>query len=203
VLGTWVGGARHARGVSFRALTRSTGESPTPDGEIVARVRAGDPQAFGVLVTRYREQFAQYASALCGDADLAADALQEAFIRAYGSLDRCRDPDNFKGWFFRILTNQCHNVRDRRREHVSLDALAIGERSVDREIDRAAIRDALDGALSALTTGQREAFVLKHMVGLSYAQIAELLDEGVDALKMRVYRARDIVKDHMSEFLES
>lgn len=156
-----------------------------------------------MLVTRYRAQFASYATGLCGDADVAADAMQEAFIRAYESLDSCRDPDNFKGWFFRILTNQCHNARDRRKDHIAIDRVAsVKDDRVEREADRAAIREALDAALSTLTPGQREAFVLKHMVGMSYVQIAELLEDGVDALKMRVYRARDVVKDRLSELLE-
>src|SRR5438552_1327874 len=91
-------------------VIRTAMVEPT-DGDAIRRVRQGDVDAFGVLVTRYRRQYGRYAVALTGDADSAADAMQEAFIRAWNSLEACRDPDRFGSWFFRILTNQCHTVR--------------------------------------------------------------------------------------------
>ena len=161
------------------------------DAQLVDRVLGGEVALFGVLVQRYRAELARYAASLCGDADSAADAMQEAFIRAFDSLASCRDPNKFKSWFFRIVTNQCHNARKRRR-HVALDKIDVvsGERS-DSRLERAELRQAIEGALNALTPEQREAFVMKHIEGRSYAEMAELLETGTDALKMRVHRARD------------
>ena len=173
-----------------------------PDAELVQLVLAGDEELFGVLVERYRTEFSRYAAGLCGDGDLAADALQEAFIRAFRSLATCRDPKRFKAWFFRILTNQCHNLRDRRQMHVPLEATTVeSDLRADDGITKAEIHGAIDTALQELTIEQREAFVLKHVDGYSYAEMAELLDEGVDALKMRVYRAREVVKRRIDELL--
>ena len=176
--------------------------SSLSDGALVQRVLSGEVDDFGILVERYRAEFARYSAGLCGDADTAADAMQEAFIRAYRSLASCREPDKFKAWFFRILTNQCHNARDRKKMHVALeDISAEADHRADDRLTSADTRNAIDAALKALTTEQREAFVLKHLAGYSYAEIADLLDEGVDALKMRVYRARDVVKKRLEELI--
>ncbi len=168
------------------------------DGEAVRRIRQGDESAFRVLVARYRQQYGRYAVALTGDADSAADAMQEAFIRAWHSLDACRDPDRFGSWFFRILTNQCHTVRGRRRDTDDVEALELAAPGrADESLDRAELADALEDALARLTEEQREAFVLKHVDGRSYEEMAELLGTGVDALKMRVHRARESLRSMM------
>ena len=170
----------------------------TPDGDVVQRVLAGDVEAFRHLVTRYRQQYARYAVALVGDADAAADAMQEAFVRAYDSLASCRDPDRFGSWFYRILTNQCHTARDRMRDAEPVDALELPARErTDAPLERAELADALEAALGRLTPEQREAFVLKHVDGRSYEEMAELLGTGVDALKMRVHRAREALRQMM------
>lgn len=170
------------------------GKPVLADGDIVARVLAGDVESYRVLVERYRTEFGRYAVALVGDSDSAEDALQEAFIRAYQSLHSCREPHRFKHWFFRILTNQCHNARARRRLE-SLDQHdAPARERADRPVEQDELRRAIELALSELTTEQREAFVMKHVDGRSYEEIAELLGAGVDALKMRVYRAREVLR---------
>lgn len=171
------------------------------DGAAVERVLAGDVECFGVLVERYRSRYARYAASLCGDEDAAADALQEAFVRAFDSLATCRDPNKFGSWFARILTNQCHNMRTRTRTHVALDELDVaGSDSADAQLTSGEIGIAIGKALEALTREQREAFVLKHIEGYSYAEMADVLDAEVDALKMRVYRAREIVKEQLRDF---
>jgi RNA polymerase sigma-70 factor (ECF subfamily) len=175
-----------------------------PDGELVKRVRAGEVEMYRVLVERYRQEFGRYASAMLdGDRDDAADALQEAFIRAYDSLASCREPDRFKAWMYRIVSNQCHNVRKQRRGHLSLDrAVSKGaEPAAQAESERSEVGEVLELAMQTLTEEQREAFILKHVDGRSYAEIAEMLAVGEDALKMRVYRARDELKKRIEELL--
>ena len=168
------------------------------DGEVVRRDLDGETHLFEVLVRRYRTEFGRYATALVGDTDQAADAMQEAFIRAYRSLASCRDPGRVKAWFFRILTNQCHDQRAKLRREVSLDGQDAAARDrADAGVDRAELRSAIDGALAQLTPEQREAFVLRHVDGKSYEEMAALLGTGVDALKMRVYRARDSLREHL------
>lgn len=165
------------------------------DGAIVERVLRGDTEAFGVLVTRYRTAYGRYAVGLCGDADLAADAMQEAFIRAYDALATCEHPERFGAWFFRILRNQCHNHRTRRRPSVPLDGLdPAAPGGADDRLERAELRRQLEVALTRLPESQREAILLRHVEGLSYGEMAVLLGEPEDRLRMRVHRARDAMR---------
>ena len=172
------------------------------DAEAVGRVLEGDVEAYRVLVERYRTAYGRMAAALCGDADLAADAMQEAFIRAYDALATCERPDRFGAWFHRILRNQCTNHRTRRRQHAPLDAqqLASSHRT-DDGLRRSELRAAIQAAIDALTPDQREAFVLRHVEGRPYGEMAALLDEREDALRMRVHRARDAVRRQLEGVL--
>ncbi len=170
------------------------------DAAIVERVLGGEVDQYAVLVERYRAEFGRYAVSLCGDADLAADAMQEALVRTFDNLASCR-PTKVRAWFFRLLTNQCHNVRNRRRVHAPLEAQMPGGQSADAWLMGAEIRQAVDAGLERLTPEQREAFVMKHVQEYSYAEMEELLGVGRDALKMRVHRARDALKAYLEPFL--
>ncbi len=168
------------------------------DGTIVRLVLAGDVEQYRVLVERYRTQFGRYALSAVRDRDAAQDAMQEAFIRAYDSLATCRNPDRFGAWFFRILTNQCRNVVARRRDTADLEAVdPPGSDRADAALERGELAAALEAALARLTPEQREAFVMKHVDGRSYEEMAEVLGVGTDALKMRVHRARDALRQMM------
>ncbi len=172
------------------------------DGSVVREVLAGDSERYRILVDRYRERFGRYAVALVGDPDLAADAVQEAFVKAYHGLATCRDPERFGSWFFRILSNQCHDARDRVRpmEDVARLPLPASDRA-DAAVDRAELAELIEQGLAMLTPEQREAFVLKHVEGHTYEQIAALTGVGTDALKMRVHRARDTLRTALGERL--
>lgn len=179
-----------------------TDDADTADGALVRRVLAGEVEAYAGLVERYREEFGRYAASLCRDEDIAADAMQEAFIRAFERLESCRDPDRFGAWFFRILTNQCHNHRDRRRKHVALDTVAVaGPERTDRRVTQEEIRALIDRALDQLTPDLRETFVLREIDGRSYAEIAGLLETNEAALRKRVERAREMVRTALEEWL--
>jgi len=178
--------------------SHATGDGAVPDGAVVRRVLGGDVEAYRLLVERYRRAYGRYAMALLRDPDAAADAVQEAFIRAYEGLAGCREPDRFGAWFFRILQNQCRNALARRKETVDLGAVELAGR--DRAagaVERGELAAALEEALAALTAEQREAFVMKHVEGRSYEEMAALLGVGVDALKMRVHRARDALREQL------
>lgn len=170
------------------------------DGAVVRRVLAGDVEAYRILVERYRAQFGRYAVSLLRDADLAADAVQEAFIRAYDGLAGCREPDRFGAWFFRILTNQCHTMRGRRKDTVDVEQVELESGSrTDAAVERGELGRRLNAALERLTPEQREAFVLKYVEEKSYEEMAQLLGVGADALKMRVHRAREALRALMAD----
>src|SRR5712672_3288753 len=84
------------------------------DAALVTRVLHGDVNAYGALVSRYRDKYARYAVHMLGNREDAEEALQDAFVRAYRSLARCEDPERFGAWLFRILVNRCRTLGARR-----------------------------------------------------------------------------------------
>lgn len=172
------------------------------DAAIVARVLRGNAEAFRELVERYRDQYARYAVHMLGNREDAEEALQDAFTRAYRSLPRCEDPERFGAWLFRILVNRCRTAGTRRgrraRTFVTDDAALLGA-SEEHPEDRAAWREEIDRALQQLRPEQREAFLLKYAEELGYDEMSRMTGVGVSALKMRVMRACERLRDLLSE----
>ncbi len=170
------------------------GEEPESDAALVARAIAGSDAAFSVLVDRYNDLLYRHAERMLGQADDAEDVVQAAWIKAFRNLRKCRDPERFGAWVFRIGANACKDaVKARRRGHVPLESvpeLESAEDDADTAI-RLDQRRRLADALARLSPDQREAFLLKHLEGWSYEDMADQLGVRVSALKMRVHRARE------------
>jgi len=178
-------------------------EIGTADGAVVRAVLAGDIERYAELVQRYRDRYARYAARMLGSADAAEDAVQDAFIRAYEQLRQCRNPDNFAGWFFLILRNRC--FAERRRDarlgpmaDAATQPIPAAERA-DGDMEMKERRAALQRALLTLTAEQREVFVLKHIEGLSYEEIAGRIGGSVPSLKMRMHRAYDRLRTELED----
>ena len=172
------------------------------DAAIVARVLRGNAEAFRELVERYRDQYARYALHMLGNREDAEEALQDAFTRAYRSLPRCEDPERFGAWLFRILVNRCRTAgtrRGRRARTFVVDEAALLGASEEHPEDRAAWREEIDRALQQLRPEQREAFLLKYVEELGYDEMSRMTGVGVSALKMRVMRACERLRDLLSE----
>lgn len=164
------------------------------DAELVAAVLAGDRSAFEPLVRRYQELLYRRALGLVNEPDLAADMVQEAFIRAYSRLDRA-DPGRFGGWIYRILRNLClDELRAPRHRRAAMPLDLEGDLSPARDLERRQLGEALDRALAGLSPTLREAFVLKHVDGLSYEEMVIETGAAEGALKMRVKRAREALQ---------
>lgn len=169
-----------------------------PEAELVRRALDGDAEAYGELVRRHQEPLYRYARAMGLDRDTAMDMVQDGFVRGYRGLDRCRDPENFERWIFRIIRNRClDHLRDIRRRTVSVDDLTLIDPAPDpaRRAVAEEIRTRVHAALRSLSGDLREAFVLKHVEERSYEEMANLTGASVSALKMRVHRARDALRN--------
>lgn len=169
---------------------------------IVARVLRGDVEAFRVLVERYRDRYARYAVHMLGNHEDAEEALQDAFTRAYRSLSRCEDPERFGAWLFRILVNRCRTIgarRGRRSKTFVVDEGALLDAAIDHPADSAAWREEIERALRQLRPEQREAFLLKYVEEMGYDEMSQLTGVGVSALKMRVMRACERLRELLSE----
>ena len=176
--------------------------SNSSDAVIVSRVLRGDVEAFAELVERYRDRYARYAFHMLGNREDAEEALQDAFTRAYRSLARCEEPERFAAWLFRILVNRCRTVgarRVRRARTFVADEGAVLEASHDHPAEQNAWREEIDRALQQLRADQREAFVLKYVEDLGYDEMSRLTGVGVSALKMRVMRACERLREMLSE----
>ena len=178
----------------------------TSDAAVIERVLDGDVEAFAILVDRYRDEFAGYAKYMTGSLDDAADIIQDSWVRAYKSLRRCEDRANFKGWLFRIVSNQCktHLARRKRRGTESLVDQADHLLAVDDasgHVEAADLRQRVHGALQELPTDQREALVLRYVEDLSLSEMALLLKISAPALKMRLLRGRSALREKLEELM--
>ncbi|MEJ7809602.1 MAG: sigma-70 family RNA polymerase sigma factor [Gemmatimonadaceae bacterium] len=170
------------------------------DQEAIARVLAGDRDAFGVLIGRYSDPLYRHAVGMTGSADVAEDILQASFIKAYHHLAEVHG--RFDAWVFRIVANGCKDwLKNIRRTHLSYeeDDQPSSLATPEEELDRSELRSDLDGALASLAPSLREAFIMKHVEGRSYEEMADLLGTTVGALKMRVHRAREALQGLLEE----
>lgn len=172
------------------------------DAVLVQQVLDGNSGAYALLVGRYRDRYGRFAVHMLGVEEDAEEALQDTFVRAYRALGRCEDPERFGAWLYRILVNRCrtHGSRRGRREQTFVnDPVAIGNASEEHPAERGAWREEIEHALNRLDGRQREAFLLKHVEELSYDEMAELTGVGVSALKMRVKRACERLREILRE----
>jgi RNA polymerase sigma factor (sigma-70 family) len=153
------------------------------------------PGDFAVLVPRHQNALYRYGRGLGLDHDTALDLVQDAFIKAYERRDQCRESDKVKSWLFRIFRNALLDwAKNVRRSEVSI--LDTDEPTGDEDFaERYALREAIGAALASLPPILREAFLLRHDLGHSYEEIAEVAGISLSAAKMRVARACDALRE--------
>jgi RNA polymerase sigma-70 factor, ECF subfamily len=173
----------------------SQSDASADDVAVIAHVLEGHTQQFALLVKRHQAALYRHAVCLVFDHDVAADMVQDAFVRAYTRLGTCRDHTRFRAWLFRALHNRCLDyLKDARRRNVPLEdagPMVDPAERPDARVERARLRDGVVQALARLPESQREAFLMHHVEGMPYDAMAELLKVSVSALKMRVLRARE------------
>jgi len=177
--------------------------SAPSDAEVVARVLGGDREAFGLVIRRYEPGLQRYAARMLGSRDAAADAVAEGLVRAYRHLASCRDPARLRTWLYRIVANRCKSHLARRATaDVSLDEAppVADPRDTEAAVERAEQLVLVERALRTLSPEKREAFVLKHVEGMSYEEMAAATGERIPTLKMRVHRAREALLQALEEY---
>jgi RNA polymerase sigma-70 factor (ECF subfamily) len=171
------------------------------DAALVSRILAGEKEAYGTLMGRYRDSFGRYATHLLGDRHEAEDVLQDTFVRGFRFLRQCQDPDRVGAWLFRILVNRCRSAHGtRRRKGVTLpldEEPNLPSRA--SSADAIGWRDEIQRALARLPADHREAFLLKYVEELSYEEMESITGAGISALKMRTKRACDRLRELLGE----
>jgi RNA polymerase sigma-70 factor, ECF subfamily len=155
------------------------------DGEAIRRCLEGDSDAFRALVDRYEREALAHARVLLGDLERGRDAVQEAFLDAFRSLERFDLGRSFYPWFYVLLRNRCLKRRSPRRE-ISVETLPLLE---SRSGASGEVRG-LEEALRKLDPEDREILTLKYFDGLSYRDIAERLSVPIGTVMSRLFTAR-------------
>jgi len=173
------------------------------DAQLVRRVLAGETRAFGQLVGRYEDQMLAYVRYMGFSEADALDLVQDAMVRAFRHLRRCGDPSRFDGWLFKIVSNVCKTAgrKASRRTLEPLQSLRSVLPSEDARPDeiaeRSRTRDHVRRALAAIPHDQREALVLMYLEGRSVREIHEITGASPSAVKMRLKRGREALKDEL------
>lgn len=159
------------------------------DREAIAGCLAGKSQEFRALVERYQTEALGHALVVLGNREDACDAVQEAFLEAYVALPKFDAARAFYPWFYVILRNRCFKLLGRRKRRP--EAGASGSEQLSLIASPAeGIGPDLEEALWSLEPGDREIILLKHMDGLSYAELAERLAVPLGTVMSRLYHAR-------------
>jgi RNA polymerase sigma-70 factor (ECF subfamily) len=165
-------------------------ERSDADARLVARIRAGDDDAFETLVGQYQAPLFRYLRGFVGDAEHARDLVQDTFLRAYKSLGSLEDPSLLRSWLYRIAHNQACSAL-RRRRLISWLPLLPAHHSQDPAPDRSAIEAArVEEALGRIPLDQRAPLLLHLVAGFSYVEIAGLLNVTEGTVRMRISRGR-------------
>lgn len=172
-----------------------------PDAHLVERVLGGDVDAYTGLVHRHQDALYRHARGLGLDHDTSVDVVQDAFVKAYDRLEDCREGRNYRAWLFRICRNLCfdelRNVR--RRLSVPMSELEFPDGIEDARGAPDDLVLTLRAALDRVPTALRDAFLLKHDAGYTYDEIAEMTEASPSAVKMRVHRAREALREFLAE----
>jgi RNA polymerase sigma-70 factor (ECF subfamily) len=183
-----------------------------PDAALMLAFQRGDDGAFRVLFERHARAMVSFCHHFVRDAARAEELAQDVFVKLYRASDRYRPSARFKTFLYRIASNHCLNEL-RRGEHAAraperrageepadLDAVASPAPTPEASAEGAALERAVGALLERLPEKQRAALVLCRLEGLSYQEIADVLDTSVAAVKSLVHRATVTAADVLAPF---
>jgi len=181
-----------------------SGQPAETELELIAKAQQGDRQAFGELVRRHREKAINVVYRMCGDANLAEDAAQEAFIRAWQHLPNYRPRSPFRNWVYRIATNVATDLIRRERETVDVDTLSLvsSDEGPEAAVERGERGERVRQAVLALPPASRAVLVLREYEGLSYREIADTLGVPIGTVMSRLNYARNRLRESLAPYLE-
>jgi RNA polymerase sigma-70 factor (ECF subfamily) len=158
--------------------------------DLVERAGRGDHDAFGSLVGASIARLEAVARLILRDADLARDAVQEAYVRAWRDLPGLRDPARFDAWLHRLTVNACLDaLRRKRRRPIEVELSPIIDPPTGDTTALVADRDELERGFRLLGPDHRAILVLHYYVGMSISAVAETLDIPVGTAQSRLHRA--------------
>ena len=182
------------------------------DQQLVERVQNGDKQAFDLLVIKYQRKLARLLSHFIRDAAEVEDVTQEAFIKAYRALPSFRGDSAFYTWLYRIGINTAKNFLVSQGRKVQILEGVDGEDAEDNsllkevntpesELISKQIAQTVSKSLDSLPEELRSAIVLREIDGLSYEEIANIMDCPIGTVRSRIFRAREAIAEQLRPLL--
>ena len=190
------------------------------DALLVERVKRGDVRAFEMLVVKYQRRIERLIGRMVRDVDLVQDIAQESFIRAYRAIPQFRGEAAFYTWLYRIAVNTAKKaLMDMKRDPLVLEsyrsASEEGEETsraenelTDGETPEAILASkeiaaAVNAAIEALSEDLRQAITLREIEGLSYEEIAEVMNCPIGTVRSRIFRAREAIAVRLRPLLDT
>ncbi len=185
------------------------------DAELVKRVQNGDKAAFDILVQKYQHKVVNLISRFVSDQTECYDIAQDAFIKAYRAIGNFRGDSQFYTWLYRIAANTAKNhlaSRARKSPMYSVDVDDAehfeGESGLkeysnpENMLLTEEIKETVFRAIEALPDDLKSAITLRELEGLSYEEIAEVMDCPIGTVRSRIFRARDAIDRELRPLLE-
>ena len=190
------------------------------DALLVERVKRGDVRAFEMLVVKYQRRVERLIGRMVRDVDLVQDIAQESFIRAYRALPQFRGDSAFYTWLYRIAVNTAKKaLMDMKRDPLVLESsrsqgedgeetsraeneLTTGE-TPEALLASKEIATAVNAAIEALSEDLRQAITMREIEGLSYEEIAEMMNCPIGTVRSRIFRARESIAARLRPLLDT
>ena len=187
--------------------------SATDDATLLARIRRDEPGAFEEFVSAYGDRIYGFGRRVCGETEDARDVAQDTLLKAYLSLKGLEHPEALRSWLYRVASNACLMKRRKGKfepaRELSLEELAprLGEGTgieipdpgalPDESLERTRLRERVQAAIGDLPPHYRIVLVMRDMEHLSIEETAEALSLPVTTVKMRLHRARLMVRQRL------
>tara|TARA_Y100000996_G_C22545489_1_gene651628 strand:+ start:1523 stop:2131 length:609 start_codon:yes stop_codon:yes gene_type:complete len=178
---------------------------------LVKRVKAGDYQAFDLLVLKYQSRLISTAFKYVKDIQIAEDITQESLIKSFKSINSFREDSSFYTWVYRITVNTAKNflISKKRKDELlqtdlseegSIDIESVNTDTPDEIFDATELQSIITRTLNQLGEETKTALTLREFEGLSYEQIAEVVNCPVGTVRSRIFRGREVIDDAIREF---
>lgn len=188
------------------------------DAPLVERARRGDQRAFEMLVVKYQRRVERLVGRMVRDVDLVPDIAQESFIRAYRALPNFRGDSAFYTWLYRIAVNTAKKALMELKRDPLVTQSALAARDDDDETSRVEselsdgetpesllasqqVAQTVNAAIEALSEDLRQAITLREIEGLSYEDIAEIMNCPIGTVRSRIFRAREAIATRLRPLL--
>ena len=194
--------------------------APDADAGLVERVKRGDVKAFEMLVVKYQRRIERLIGRMVRDVDLVPDIAQETFIRAYRALPQFRGESAFYTWLYRIAVNTAKKaLMDMKRDPVVFESALHRDDDEDETSRRQSepsdmatpdavlqskeIAATVNAAIEALSEDLRQAITLREIEGLSYEEIADVMNCPIGTVRSRIFRAREAIAQRLRPLLDT